>query len=99
MSCRIGNRENETVVRSTAWLKCLGGLLVLATLGVFGSILAQEQPPKSKAASQARQAKRPLAARIQTNLELASKTKVEFRQPPELTYQDFNADFRRGKID
>jgi FtsP/CotA-like multicopper oxidase with cupredoxin domain/peroxiredoxin len=63
---------------------------MLAALGGLGFGLAREEPVKPNDQPRSREAKRPAAARIQTNLKLASQTKVEFRQPVELAYKDFN---------
>jgi FtsP/CotA-like multicopper oxidase with cupredoxin domain/peroxiredoxin len=92
-----GNRDNKPVMRSRALPRWLAGLAVLAALWVFGLTSAQDDPPKPqgdpakpKEAPTGRRAKRPPPTRIQTKLELASQTKVEFRQPVELAYKDFN---------
>jgi FtsP/CotA-like multicopper oxidase with cupredoxin domain/peroxiredoxin len=90
VSFKNGNRDSEPAVRSRAALKRLTGAVSLVVLGAVGSSLAWEEPAKPKDEPPGRQAKRPPAARIQTNLALASQTNVEFRQPVELAYKDFN---------
>src|SRR5712691_9254743 len=68
--------------------RCSSAAIAIVT--VFGSILAQEPSTKPSEQVQSRQAMRPPTATIQTNLGLASRTKVEFREPVELAYKDFN---------
>src|SRR5260370_11354090 len=91
------NLASKPAVRSRASLKRLAAALALVVVGGMGLTLAGEEPakpkdepPKPKHAPSTRKAKRPPTARIQKNLDLASKTKVEFRQPAELAYKDFN---------
>jgi FtsP/CotA-like multicopper oxidase with cupredoxin domain/peroxiredoxin len=96
MGRNTDSRDREPGARTgTRWR--LSGWSALLLLGVFGLTPAREepapqppQPPQPKGALTGRAAKRPPAARVQTSLELASKTTAEFRQPPELAYQDFN---------
>src|SRR5262245_11748733 len=90
VSCKNSNQRGELAVRSRACLKWVAGAVALAVVGGVGSTLAWDEPAKPKDEPPGRQAKRPPTARIQTNLDLASKTKVEFRQPAELAFQDFN---------
>lgn len=96
MSFRSGKRDSEPAVRSRAslgWLRSAGALAVLAVLGftlAWEPARPKDKPAKPKDELPGRQAKRPPVARIQTDLKLASQTKVEFRQPVELAYKDFN---------
>jgi FtsP/CotA-like multicopper oxidase with cupredoxin domain/peroxiredoxin len=64
--------------------------IVLVVLFTATGSFAQEANSKGADAYRARRASRPAAASVQINPELASQAAVEFKNPPELTYQDFN---------
>jgi hypothetical protein len=99
-----GNRDGEPGAGPKASRKGLPRVAGLAVITLLGFALPwqglaspkdepakpKDVPAKPKDQPQGRRAKRPPAARIQTDLVRASQTNVEFRQPVEFAYKDFN---------
>src|SRR5947208_1507253 len=83
------------IMRWALLMYWLAGTILCAGLVPWCPAPAQQSPAKSaggppQTEAQRRQAKRPRPLRIQTSLEQARQTTVEFRQPVERAYKDFN---------
>lgn len=84
------NRTCESAVQATISRPAFAVIAVLTLGAGAGLCLAWDEPAKPESASSGRKAKRPPTARMQMDFATAAKTKIEFRQPAELAYQDFN---------